>query len=344
MLHIVVPDLAHGGVVDYGTQITQHLDGREARIVRLSEGKAADWQVGAQDDVYLQFSGYGYARRGAPLWLLQCLRDRKRRARSLGVYFHELYAMAPPWRSSFWLSPVQRYIAASLARLSDYWVTNREGSARWLKRFTPGDRGTVLPICSTIGEPTSYSVQRKPWLVVFGTPGLREKAYASAGPQLFEFSAASSLQIHDIGAPIADARTRERLAEAGVIAHGRLPEAEITAILQSATFGLLEYPLAYVGKSSVFAALAANGVCPLLISGDEGAADGLVAGRQFEYWARANSAAGHAPQIGRSAWEWYQEHRVEVHVQHWLAKVGVAGRYCQGLEEAGEHARVGSMK
>src|SRR5262245_419322 len=63
--------------------------------------------------VLLHFSGYGYQKRGIPLWLVQGLRNWSRRASgiSLVTIFHELYATGRPWQSSFWLSPMQISIA-----------------------------------------------------------------------------------------------------------------------------------------------------------------------------------------------------------------------------------------
>ena len=48
--------------------------------------------------------------------------------------FHEFHAMGPPWRSSFWLSPLQRRLATSLTRLSDGLVTSLELHRRILLR------------------------------------------------------------------------------------------------------------------------------------------------------------------------------------------------------------------
>src|ERR1041385_7558181 len=69
--------------------------------------------------VLLHYVGYGYARRGAPSWLIDGLErwHRSNGAARILTMFHELYAKGPVWTSSFWLSPLQKHLAARLAWL-----------------------------------------------------------------------------------------------------------------------------------------------------------------------------------------------------------------------------------
>src|SRR5438034_3528340 len=94
--------------------------------------------LGMSATVVLQYVGYGYEKRGCPLWLVRGLESWKRRHPGcrLLVMFHELYASGPPWRSSFWTSPVQRALVKSLALLSDHCVTNLHASMHVLARMT----------------------------------------------------------------------------------------------------------------------------------------------------------------------------------------------------------------
>ena len=68
--------------------------------------------------VVLHFSGYGYQKRGVPLWLVQGLQIWSRRAGRVPLLtiFHELYATGRPWQSAFWLSPLQKQIARSILK------------------------------------------------------------------------------------------------------------------------------------------------------------------------------------------------------------------------------------
>ena len=120
----------------------------------------------------LHFVGYGYQKRGCPVWLLRGLKAWKRRQKGarLITMFHELYPSGLPWQSSFWTSPLQRGICRELARLSD--VTNRAESVCIL-RMTGRTDVLNLPVLSNVGEPESRQPigDRDRRLVVFGGSG-----------------------------------------------------------------------------------------------------------------------------------------------------------------------------
>jgi len=313
MIQLLIPSKQSGGVYDFACKLQEAIGQDAVRLVHLSKENAADWKVGPDDAVVLQLSGYGFDNRGAPLWLLREIEKRRKHIKTLGIFFHELYAFGPPWSSSFWLSPVQRHIARRLAELSDFWMTSREGSAQWLRRFAGDKHHAVLPVFSTIGEPDSLAQARLPRMVVFGSAGLRQATYQAAGDKLFAWARQAPLEIHDIGAPITDARIAETLRANGVIQQGCLVDEAVRAVMQDALFGLLAYPVEYVAKSSVFAAYCAHGICPLLISNNYGQADGLVVGSHYlpgvpDAWDLLQAAA-----IGQAAWGWYQPHQLIKH-------------------------------
>ena len=124
------------------------------------------------------------------------------------------------------------------------------------------------------------------------------------------------LEIHDIGAPIADRQLAATLRANGVVLHGRLNDEEVRAVMADAMFGLLAYPVEYVAKSSVFAAYCAHGVCPVLFSQRYGEADGLVAGWQYLPGLPATrDFVDYAKAVGQSAFEWYQPHQLQRHAE-----------------------------
>ncbi|MFZ4728709.1 MAG: glycosyltransferase family 1 protein, partial [Pseudanabaena sp.] len=68
--------------------------------------------------VLLHYVGYGYAKRGCPVWLVDGIQRWKNLYpdRLLVTMFHELHASGtPPWTSSFWLSPLQKNLVTRLA-------------------------------------------------------------------------------------------------------------------------------------------------------------------------------------------------------------------------------------
>src|SRR4029077_20873061 len=132
--------------------------------------------IGKEGTVLLHYANYGYQRRGCPAWLVEGMERWRGR---LVTVFHEVYASAPPWRSSFWLRPTQRRLAAALARRSDALATTLDLSARLPRPWTGGREIAVLPVFSTVGEPAAVPPfgERARRIVVFGGAGVRGRAY-----------------------------------------------------------------------------------------------------------------------------------------------------------------------
>lgn len=307
-----------GGVKDFADKLVGNLPAEHTASVFAWQQESADAIIELKElyeCLYLQYVGYGFAKRGAPLWLLKQLQTNRPQIKTFGVFFHELYAFGPPWGSAFWLSPVQRHIARRLAELSDFWITNCDGSAQWLRRFADDKPHAVIPVFSNVGEIPAYSGFRLPKIVVFGGNHLRMKTYRAGGDALFAWAKRQGLEIHDIGPAIKDSFMAKRLSAEGVIVHGRLPEAEISLLLADAMFGLVVYPVDHVAKSGVFAAYSSHGVCPVLISKQYPTADGLIQNQHYLAGIPdTDCTASMAANIGLAAWNWYQPHRLTSHV------------------------------
>jgi hypothetical protein len=262
--------------------------------------------------VVLHYVGYGYARRGCP-WELVSGVERWRRGgslRRLVTVFHELYASGPPWTSAFWLEPVQRRLGRRLARASDALWTSSRLYRGILKRWSGSDRVVCFPVPSAVGEPREVLApgERTPRMVVFGTPGLRERAYRDHWTALVAACGALGVQeVLDVGAP---AQVPPRVGGVAVESTGPLPDAEVSRLLSGALAGFLVYPPDLLEKSSVFAAYAAHGVVPVC-AWHEPRPGALEAGRHFlpagGSAAGADAAAG---AIASRAHAWYREHGV----------------------------------
>ena len=309
LVTLVVPAV-DGGVTDFANQL-QCIAGRNSIIVMRTDKTRNDAFSYTCDALILQYSGYGYSKRGAPVWLASALEKYRG---VVGVYFHELYAFSPPWSSSFWLSPLQRRVARRLVQRADFWMTNREGSAHWLRGFAGDKPHAVLPVFSNVGETVEPVKVRAPRIVVFGSAGLRQATYKDAGSKLFAWAKQASLEIHDIGAPITDTQLSENLYANGVVMHGRLDEHDVSRLMKDALFGLLAYPVNYVAKSGVFAAYCAHGICPVLMSEICVPSDGLVAGSHYFSGVPGTEDIFDVASIGQAAWSWYQPHSVSNHV------------------------------
>jgi len=260
--------------------------------------------------VLLEYSGYGYARRGAPLWLEWGLR---RVCGADGVplvtMFHEIRASNwKPWTSTFWLSPVQGYVAARLARLSRAVVTNREPSAEWLRDRVDGDTPVrTQPVFSNVGEPDFLTAfeERESHVVVFGGGAMKNRLYETLG-HVQVLSDLGIDRLVDLGA------IDEPLNSVGDIpveAHGIQPASAISAHLQRARIGLLQYPVDYLTKSGIWAAYAAHGL-PCLVVSEPAPSDPLEEGRHF-LRADPEGSISEIPDleaVGRRAREWYRAH------------------------------------
>ncbi|MEB3201089.1 MAG: glycosyltransferase, partial [Synechococcaceae cyanobacterium] len=293
----------------------------------------------------VHYSGYGYAANGAPARLVEQLLGwrRQRPGRRLLLHVHELYARQPPWRKGFWWAGRQRRVLLRLAQGADGLITNLERHARWLRRqgLPPA---AVLPVPSNVGEPQEPPplAQRSPRLVVFGGRAQRQAAYRALAPLGPLLHALELQAIDDIGPPLPEPPP----APLPLQVHGRLPAAEVDAKLQAARAAAVAYPLDFVAKSGIFAAISAHGCLPLLLHGGRlpGPCDGLLPGRellrpwqlqarqlrpglmrprQLRPGGRAAPLAPDAQQaIATAAWRWYQGHRLSVQrrqVQAWLA-------------------------
>jgi Glycosyl transferase 4-like domain len=291
------------------------------------------------DAVLLHYSGYGYAKRGAPVWLVQGLRRWQARAPGgrLVVMFHELWAYGPPWTSSFWLSPVQRALAAALLRLGDALFTNTDLYARRLRRLTWDRQSvTVLPVLSNIGETVDPRPldAREPLAVVFGKHGTRARAYAAMAKFLPILRAAGIERIVDIGPPV-DERVIVR-SPLPVFPYGYLDPTAASRAMSRARFGLLDYSLDLAAKSGIFAAYAAHGVVPLIRSAMGGSSDGLRHGvnlvrtdhapvLQPRYAAQRLASAIHA---------WYQEHALQRTAACFAHALGLIGPTAQRRDQS----------
>jgi len=219
---------------------------------------------GGETAVLLHYANYGYEPRGCPSWLVEGLRMWKgRNGGRLVTLFHEVHAMGPPWRSSFWLSPVQRRLAATLARLSDGLATSMRLYQRILARWVPGREVAVLPVFSTVGEPREIPplAERARRLVVFGGVGTRARAYRELGPAIEHACRDLGIEeLYDVGPGDGP---NGRALPVRVRRLGPLPETEVSALLLGSVAGFVGYPPPFLPKSTIFAAYCAHQVLPI---------------------------------------------------------------------------------
>lgn len=270
---------------------------------------------GATTPVLLHYVGYGYASRGAPLWLTHAVaRSRQALRYRLGIVFHELYATGRPWQSAFWLGGMQKVVTRRLARACDGALLTREANRAWLGAAgaLAGRAVAVLPVPSGVGEPASIAAfaARPATLVVWGSAAMKREVYETRWARVREACASLGVTgIVDVGAAAASYPQGTIPIER----HGPLPAADVSRILGAARFGLVVYPPAFLAKSTLFAAYAAHGMVPLVLD-DSGsvAMDGLLRGTQFLAVGQAPSRLDHVAAAART---WYAEHDLSRHVE-----------------------------
>ncbi len=280
-------------------------------------GIETQWMVGAgfeaeeNGPVLLHYVNYGYHRRGCPTGLVEGLaRWRQNGGGRLVTLFHEVWATGPPWRSSFWLAPLQQRLAAALVRLSAAMVTSLDLYGRMVRRWAGDQPIRVMPVFSTVGEPAAAPSlgERARRMVVFGSAGVRARAWGRELPALAE--ACRELEIEeilDVGPPTAPATLPDRVGAIPVRALGILPAAEVGSLLLGSRAGFLAYPPSFLPKSTVFAAYCAHGVAPVCA------------------WSRRERTAGPVPPLWRRetdpaeaaerARAWYDEHTLALQAE-----------------------------
>jgi hypothetical protein len=268
--------------------------------------------------VLLHFSGYGYQRRGVPLWLLRGLKQWNRHQQThvrLLTIFHELYATGLPWNSSCWLSPIQRLIARNILNLSSDTVTPTELYRDQLLHWNKRARVACMPVFSNVGEPGCGRppCARPATAVIFGLSGVEDRLFGVYRSELARVVRIMGIKkIVDIGPRVGSPPAS--LADVPVVVKGALPPLAISELLQDARFGFVAYPFHVIGKSGVFAAYAAHGTIPVVFPDRRGHFDGLEAGRHFIDGPRI-AAAIEASALGLIQLElfsWYASHSLQV--------------------------------
>jgi hypothetical protein len=229
------------------------------------------------DHVLLHYVNYGYQARGVPFFLPTFLRGLRQSCRGrLLTVFHELYASGPPWKSAFWLRPLQKKIARDIAHLSDAAIVSNETNEAELRKLVSGLSVCVLPVCSNFGEPSLSAAQladRDPrrWAICGGTAlvarslqsfrAVQSRIPDSVSPEkLFVLGGSENPAVRAMLSGLPDLQTEYLPA---------IDRAEASRILSTCSFAWLDYfhrpdvPTTAILKSTAFAAACAHGVIAL---------------------------------------------------------------------------------
>jgi hypothetical protein len=325
------------GVGDYALSL--------ARILSTDFGITTSFAVASElelsrknhEHLILHYVNYGYQKRGVPFGLLSSLRSLRRNSPSrLVTVFHELYASGPVWQSAFWLQPFQRYIARSIARISDVCLVSSETMLHQLRALCPNVCAEVQPVFSNFGEPSLLSDQfskRDPrrWVICGGTALIERslhsfRAILNRIPEFF-----SPRELFVLGGSDNPA-TRSLLADLANVRVDYRPQidaGEASQVLSTCSFGWLDYflrpdvPSDVILKSSAFGAMCAHGVIPVfphrgspITIDDDALPDPYFMDARFIELPSANDREKIASQI----YHWYQRQASSEHRAHTIAR------------------------
>lgn len=276
--------------------------------------------------VLLHYVGYGYDRRGVPGWLPAGL-ERWRAGgadRRLAVVFHELWSAGPPWRSEFFLQPLQRRLVARLHRLGAVAVASSLAAVGRLDRIERG-KTRFQPVPSNL---PAVALDGRSWhqggpvaVAVFGLEATRRRSVREHERLLRALDGAGLLrEVRVIGRGAGPAAAEVRwlrswLPAERVMAIGDGSAEEASRRLAGADLFLSCYPSRWACKSGALMAALACGCVPVLKEAT--AAAPLAADRELlvcdgspEAMARFVERVRSMPlgPIGQAGWRWQGHH------------------------------------
>jgi hypothetical protein len=262
----------------------QRLDEQTPKALVTSLGTACG-QDERTSSLLVHFSPYGYEKRGVPFWFVRGMEAfLKERSTKLNLCLHELERTdAPIWSSGYWVPRLQIEILKRMTRLAALRFTNTEFHRHKLESWGTGREHLLLNF-STLAEPETYpDAGRRPDLIIFGRPAVREPVYGTCRDVLAEVCSRFGVErIIDIGSPLAD-ESLISLGGASIVRCGRLPEAEVSQWMATSAFSFMHYPVQHLTKSSVLAAACAHGTISFVHdpSSTEVSCPGLETGLDF---------------------------------------------------------------
>ncbi len=283
-------------------------------------------QSNRADAVTIQYSCYGFQKRGIPFHLIRAVKRLRQSQPNLPVLtmFHELAASGPITSSAFWLGRIQRSLVARLARLSTAVRTNRVAYQKELESLAPAHAGNIvsMPIFSNFGETANplQIDQRNRTLLLFQPP-----AYDRLQPSAF-WKSWEQLRNHLQPAETIIAGRAKALPEGPNIRPvGVVSAAEAAQLLAKSAWGLVDYYSGYIGKSSLFAGFAGHGIATFTPADICGADEGLFAGRHYTITDSTAPLPNAAELQARATTlhQWYQPHSQKATAESYIRQLDI---------------------
>jgi hypothetical protein len=284
---IIAPELspAAGGVGDYtlrllnnwpnaaGTRILVAQPGPGLlpyRIAQLGGDQAA---IEAQlpkgnGRVLVQYSAYGFDRHGFPGKLIRALVNWKQSTGGrLVIMFHEIWTFWPVTNKNYFVQLLHRRAIKRLLKHADDVFTSTQSQAAHLQELSPERQIRLLPVGSNIRRCNDIDLTRnRGSAVIFGRQATRVRALIKINALLVSLARAGALsRIVSVGAGEDATEEKEERAllaalplREGFEQRGQRPEAEISELLLTASFGIFAQGELSIAKSGTFMAYAAH--------------------------------------------------------------------------------------
>lgn len=286
------------GIGDYSSQLLKNLPCSEGILLLVREGLNATKELhpgsniellpSSEEDVIellninkvstliVQYSGYGYDPRGAPLSLLKSIRRwrSESKARKLILMAHELWYTPPLWKPDYVRQILHKRELCALAACADRVFTSTSGYAESLSDIVNKTKLKILPIGSNINpiqDPQLSERKLGSW-VLFGKQGSRIVSLKALGPKLADLIRQGCLKnLVVVGSSDGQQLEQEEcnllrsfLPIKSYVRTGLLSNERISEILLNAEFGILaQTPESYT-KSTILMAYSAHGVLPVV--------------------------------------------------------------------------------
>lgn len=280
-------------------------------------------EIGEARSLILHYVGYAFHRKGIPFWLVKALGRATARGARLVTVFHEIWSSGPPWRSVFYLSPLQKFLVAEILKLSHHAFSSTRWAVDELSKLKPG-AVTLLPIPSSLcpdGSPPRRSRVAAPWRPIFFGQAWTRLPAVRRHQSLIQTLRGNNLldAAHVLGkgassdSPSPDiVELRRFLPEEQIRILGEKTHAGAADCFQDADFCLTQHAARDACKSSAVMSAVACG-CPVVFPDSERAfpleenkhflsCDGTASG--IERFCESIQA-GRLPAIAARASEWY---------------------------------------
>ena len=131
----IITSSVEGGVLDSAKLINKCFKekGYNSSLVKISiKNRNIVDRINIGDYIIFHMSAYGFQKKGIPLWLINEIKQVKKKSSYLIIHFHELNVNKKIWQLGFLVMILQKFINIQLLKKCDLWVTSTLEYANWL--------------------------------------------------------------------------------------------------------------------------------------------------------------------------------------------------------------------